>query len=397
MQSSLFNLLIIRYGEIGLKSAKVRRRLEHLLSRRIKQMLERRKIEYDELKLFPTRGRLFLYTSNISSAIEELKKCFGIVSISPAFKVTNERKKICEAALKLAENNFNLNDTFAIRTRRVGAHPFSSQDISAEVGSFILNKFGEKRISVNLSNPKHIFYIEIRDKDTFLFKDIIQGSGGLPYGSQGKLISLISGGIDSPIATWLMMKRGCHIIPLFCDLTPYATRAAYDRLIHVLQKLFQFTPFKHITLYRVPHGYVLQQIKEFIPAKFTCIFCKRIMYQIAEKLAVQLNAKGIVTGNNLGQVASQTLDNLYILNQAVKIPVFQPIIGFDKKETIDLSKNLELYSESTMPVPSCTAVPEYPETHGQLEKFLEIEMEHDFSTLIDDAFQKLETIQIPIP
>lgn len=396
MKGDLFKFLIIRYGEIGLKSTKVRRKLENILINRITGMLQRKNIPYENIKLFPTRGRIFLYTQDLIAAVEELKKCFGIVSLSPAFQVLSDRKAIQEATLKLAKANLKMNDTFAIRTKRVGQHPFSSQDISAEAGAFILKNLAEQKISVNLSNPNHIINIEIRDKNAFLFNQIIRGISGLPYGSQGKLISLISGGIDSPIASWLMMKRGCNIIPLFCDLTPYTDDSAYKRLIQVLRNLFEYSPFKQVTLYRTSHGIILKQIKELIPPKLTCIFCKRIMYKIAEKLAERLNAKGIVTGENLGQVASQTLDNLYILNQATKIPVFRPLIGFDKTETIKLSKSLGLYSSSIIQTLSCMAVPKYPETHGILKKILEIEDENQFDKLINDVFQKIEQIKLKL-
>ena len=395
MQPDHFNFLLIRYGEIGLKSTKVRRRLENLLSNRILQMLDRKKIQYEKLKLFPTRGRLFIYTQQLNNAIEELKKCFGIVSLSPAFQIATDREEIQEAALKMAEMSLDTNQSFAIKTTRVGQHPFSSQDISVQVGAYILTNLSDRQIKVNLTNPDHTIYIEIRDKETYLFNQIIYGTGGLPYGSQGKAVSLISGGIDSPIASWLMMKRGCKIFPIFADLAPYTTSAAEDRLIQVLQRLFAYTPYKQITFYRFPHGIYLQQVKDFIPPKLTCIFCKRMMYRVAEKLALSLNAKGIVTGENLGQVASQTLDNLYVLNQAVKLPVFRPLIGFDKNETIELSKKLDIYASSIVQVPSCTAVPKYPETHGSLEDILKIEQEHDFDRISTEQFEKIEKIKIP--
>ena len=396
MQQELFNFFIIRYGEIGLKSKKVRRKLESNLSNRIQQMLQREKIAFDKLKLFPTRGRLFLYTHEMSSASEILRKCFGIVSFSSAFQVSSEKKVIYEAALKLAEAILKMDETFAIRTRRVGQHPFSSQDISAEVGAFILQNLGDRNISVNLSNPDHTIYIEIRDQNTFLYNQIIPGVAGLPYGSQGKLVSLFSGGIDSPVASWLMMKRGCDIIPLYCDLNPYITDAAYKRVVQVIRKLFIYSPYKQITLYCAPHGHYLQKIREFIPPKFTCLFCKRAMYRLAEKLAIKLNPKGVVTGENLGQVASQTLDNLYVLNQSVRIPVFRPLIGFEKNETMNLSQKVGLYSSSIMKVPNCAAVPQYPETHGNLEKILEIEKENEIETLIDEEFQNIKTIKLSL-
>ncbi|MHA1132552.1 MAG: tRNA sulfurtransferase [Candidatus Helarchaeota archaeon] len=248
--------------------------------------------------------------------------------------------------------------------------------MSSQVGAYLLENINDRNISVNLSNPDHTFFIEIRDKEAFLFKEVIHGVSGLPYGSQGKLISLFSGGIDSPIASWLMMKRGCDIIPLFCDLTPYNTEAAYSRAVKVLQKLSEYSPLKKLLLFRAPHGFILEQLKGVIHPKNTCLMCKRIMYRIAERLATQLNAKGIVTGENLGQVASQTLDNLFILNQSVRIPVFRPLIGFDKIEVITLSK--------------------YPETHGSLDEILALEKDVAIESLIDKAFQNIQSIELSL-
>ncbi|MDD1777840.1 MAG: tRNA 4-thiouridine(8) synthase ThiI, partial [Candidatus Helarchaeota archaeon] len=377
-------------------STKVRRNLENILSTCILQMLQREKIGYEKLKLIPTRGRLFIYTEELTRAMEVLKKCFGIVSLSPAFQIETDRKAIQEAALQMADASLTMNGSFAIQTKRTGQHPFTSQDISAEVGAFILDNLAERKIKVNLTNPDHKIYIEIRDKEAFLFDKIVYGTGGLPYGSQGKAVALISGGIDSPVASWLMMKRGCKIFPIFADLVPYTTIAATDRLIQVLRKLYEYTPHQQVTFYQFPHGEYLEQVKEFIPPKLTCIFCKRMMYKVAEKLALSLNAKAIVTGENLGQVASQTLDNLYILDQATQLPVFRPLIGFDKNEITDLSRKLDLYTPSIMQVPSCTAVSQYPETHGALDKILKIEQEHDFDRISTEQFEKIKKIKVPL-
>ncbi len=394
MEEDLFKFLIIRYGEIGLKSTQVRRKLENILLNRTKKMLDRRNIHFEQLKLHPTRGRIFLYTKNLESAIQELKNCFGIVSLSPAFEVSSAPNLIQEAALMLAARYLKAENSFAIKTKRVGQHPFSSQDISAKVGAFILERLAERHISVNLTTPDHILYIEIRDKMAFLYNTIVSAVSGLPYGSQGKVISLFSGGIDSPVATWMMMKRGCEIIPLYCDLAPYSGEGAYQRALKVLQKLGNYIPLKTIQLFHAPQGSILTQLKDKFPPKYTCLICKRLMYRLAEKLASKFNAKAIVTGENLGQVASQTLDNLFVLNQSVKLPIFRPTIGFNKNEIINMSKKLGFYDQSTARVPSCGAVPQYPETHGVLDALITIENELPIEKLIDEAFQKIKKTEV---
>jgi thiamine biosynthesis protein ThiI len=394
MEEHLFKFLIIRYGEIGLKSTQVRRKLENMLLNRIKRMLDRKNIHFEQLKLHPTRGRIFLYTKTLDSAIQELRNCFGIVSLSPAFEVSSDPSLIQDAALMLAARYLQAEKSFAIKTKRVGQHSFSSQEISAKVGAFILERLAERNISVNLTTPDHTLYIEIRDKMAFLYNTIVSGVSGLPYGSQGKVISLFSGGIDSPVASWMMMKRGCEVIPLYCDLAPYSGEAAYQRTLKVLQKLGIYLPLKTIQLYQAPQGSILTHLKEKIPPKYTCLVCKRLMYRIAEKLASKFNAKAIITGENLGQVASQTLDNLFVLNQSVNLPIFRPIIGFDKNEIINMSKNLGFYEESTAQVPSCGAVPEYPETHGVLDELIAIEHELPIENLIDEAFKKIKKTEV---
>ncbi len=396
MHNELFDFLIIRYGEIGLKSKKVRRKLENTLVNRIRQVLQRKNISYEKLQLLPTRGRLFLHIKDIAKASEELRKCFGIVSFSPSFQVSSNKNEICDGALKLAESIFKDKETFAVRTKRVGKHPYSSQDISVEVGAHLLENYSDRQISVNLSKPDHTIHIEIRDAKAFIFNQIDRGLAGLPYGSQGTLVALISGGIDSPVASWLMMKRGCDIIPLYCDLNPFTTEAANERVVKGLRQLFEYSPYRKVSLYISPHGPILEKVREFIPLKLNCLFCKRIMYRIAEKLANKVKAKGIVTGENLGQVASQTLDNLYVLNQATNLPVFRPLIGFDKSEIIELSEKLGLYSSSIMKAPGCSAVPQYPETHGILEDILKIEKEHEIQELIDEGFQNIKEMKISL-
>jgi thiamine biosynthesis protein ThiI len=359
-------------------------------------MVERRDLSYEHIKLHPTRGRIFLYTDDISNALIELTKCFGIISSSPAVKVPSQRQSICQVALKLAKQTFTDHHSFAVRTKRVGQHPFTSQEIAAEVGAYLLQNLDKKGLFVDLNNPHHTLHIEIRDKEAFLFNEIIPGPAGMPYGSQGKVISLFSGGIDSPVATWFMMKRGCDVIPLFCDLDPFTTPASEKRTLEVLQKLYLYSPYRQLKVYIVPHGVLLQKISQKIPPKFTCLFCKRAMYKIASKLADSLGAKAIITGENLAQVASQTLDNLYVLDQATNIPIFRPLIGFEKNQTIKLSQTLGFYETSIQQVPSCAACPQYPETHGRLEDILTIERDLNLDSLLNEELQNLHTINLEI-
>jgi thiamine biosynthesis protein ThiI len=166
--------------------------------------------------------------------MEVLKKCFGIVSLSPAFQIETDRKAIQEAALKMADASLAMNASFAIQTKRTGQHAFTSQDISVEVGAYILDNLADRKIKVNLTNPDHKIYIEIRDKEAFLFDKIVYGTGGLPYGSQGKAVALVSGGIDSPVASWLMMKRGCKYSENCLNIPPISRLLSINFLMGII-------------------------------------------------------------------------------------------------------------------------------------------------------------------
>jgi len=208
-------MILIRYGEIALKTKRIRINWERMLVSNIKNMLKQNNIEFDKIIFLPTRGRIFLYAPLTSKISSVLKKVSGITSFSEVVEGTDSVESITELSIQLADKILDKNDTFAVRVKRSGSHNYSSTDIAKIVGGEILKNFKNRNISVDLSNPKKIIYIEIRDRKSYIFNEKIKGMGGLPIGVQGKIVSLISGGIDSPVAAWIMMKRGCYIRPIY--------------------------------------------------------------------------------------------------------------------------------------------------------------------------------------
>jgi thiamine biosynthesis protein ThiI len=355
-------LYLIRYAEIALKSEPVRRAWEDLLIRNMKRSLRDCKIRRD-------RGRIWVEVENA----DKLVKTVGIQSFSPCEHC--ELSELDEFAIGFCKRKIKSENTFALRVRRVGEHEFSSQDVARRLGSMILKGFSWMK--VDLEKPEKEVFIEIRGNDCYLFDRIIKGAGGIPLGAEGKLVSLFSGGIDSPVAVWMMMKRGCEIIPVYLDNTPFTDYSSLQRAEGVAEALREYQHDFRLRI--IHHGDFLLRAKEILKKrkleKYTCIICKRRMYRIAEEIAEEEMAKGIVTGESLGQVASQTLENLLVLNSSVNLPVYRPLIGFDKLEIENIAKKIGTYEKSVLHAKKCEAVPKKPATKSKLEKVLEIEEE----------------------
>ncbi|MEM2144319.1 MAG: tRNA uracil 4-sulfurtransferase ThiI [Candidatus Jordarchaeaceae archaeon] len=358
--------VLIRYGELSLKSPSIRNFMENILIRNIKWMLNRKKIPYKSI--VRERGRIFLDSDFPRKVCETLSNVFGIVSTSPVLETVTDIDEIVRLSERVAEMIIKPNEKFAVRARRVGTHKFTSMDLERIVGEAILNKTSSLNTKVNLKQPDKRIFIEVRDKKAYVYYEVFNGPGGLPYGSEGKVVSLFSGGIDSPVATWLMMKRGCRVIPIYFDNSPYTDQSTLDRAMSVIKILREYATHDKFYMYVVPHGKTLEKIINQAPRNLTCILCKRTFYRVATAIAKKEGAKGIVTGESLGQVASQTLDNLMILNESTSLPIYRPLIGLNKLEIEEIAKKIGTYESSSTNVTSCKATPEKPATKAKIEK-----------------------------
>ncbi len=341
-------LYLVRYDELALKSMRVRKVWESALARNIKEKIKNCKIRTE-------RGRIWVYAPQ--EAKYELAKIFGISSFSPCVQcdLENLEREVLEFAKRVLKEK----KSFALRVSRVGSHDFTSIDIARELGEKIRR---EIPIKVDLTFPDEEIYIEIRNNRCYIFNEIIPGVGGLPFGVEGKVVSLLSGGIDSAVATWMMMKRGCDPILLHLYINEHSLKNAKEiyEILREYSSTLEFMDIEHISF--------LEKIKG---NKYTCILCKREMIRKAERVAEENRAKGIVTGDSLGQVASQTLDNLFVISQAATIPIYRPLIGLDKKEIIEIAKKIGVYGKVSKF--ECEYAPKYPITKARLEKVLELE------------------------
>ena len=378
------DLIIARYGEVGLKSNKVRRRFEHRLINNIKASIDA------EVKVY--QARIFIFPKDFDDAIEKLERIFGIVSYSPAVSTKStfedvERDLATYAEKLHDEGLLDENTRFAISCRRVGNHEFSSQEMAAFAGAVVVKKYSSP---VDLTNPELTIYLEVRDNDTYIFHEKIEGPGGLPLGTQGKVISLVSSGIDSPVATYLMMKRGCQVIALYCDNQPYTTPDAlknYEDLIDQLNLYASGAPIKKRV---VKYGDYLNTCKSDAPDKMTCVLCKSGMYKIAGMLAKKLHAEAVIDGSSLGQVASQTLPNILATREDLDVPVLSPLIGLDKVEITKIAQKIGTFEISKRDDGGCKAVPKYPETKADLELVKEIKEAINQEEQLKKAFETIE-------
>jgi thiamine biosynthesis protein ThiI len=378
------DLIIARYGEVGLKSNRVRRRFENRLINNIKASIDA------EVKVY--QARIFIFPKDFDDAIEKLERIFGIVSYSPAVSTKStfedvERDLATYAEKLHDEGLLDENTRFAISCRRVGNHEFSSQEMAAFAGAVVVKKYSSP---VDLTNPELTIYLEVRDNDTYIFHEKIEGPGGLPLGTQGKVISLVSSGIDSPVATYLMMKRGCQVIALYCDNQPYTTPDAlknYEDLIDQLNLYASGAPIKKRV---VKYGDYLSTCKSDAPDKMTCVLCKSGMYKLAGMLAKKLHAEAVIDGSSLGQVASQTLPNILATREDLDVPVLSPLIGLDKVEITKIAQKIGTFEISKRDDGGCKAVPKYPETKADLELVKEIKEAINQDEELKKAFETIE-------
>jgi len=389
-----FDTVIVRFGgEIGIKSEWTRKSYESLILKNIKKALIFHDIDFKEFLRYP--GRIYIKTEMPIKASEKLVKVFGISSVSPAIETTSNLEDIEQKSLELAKEKLDKNAKFAVRCRRVGAHTYTSMDVCRKVGQILLDELAERKLKVDLENPDVEIQIEVREDKAYIYSEVLSGPGGFPLGAQPKLVCLLSGGIDSPVACWLVMKRGAPITPIYFDNYPFTDETTLKRAVNVAEKLAEWAIGHSMKLYIVPHGPNLIEIKEKCPERLTCILCKRMMYRIAQEIAHKEKAEGIVTGESIGEQASQTLWNLKVLNEAARqYPVYRPLVGFDKVETEKIAKKIGTYEISIQKAKGCEAVPKKPATKASLKMVLEAEKALDIETMVKRSVRNAKILDV---
>ena len=354
----------------------------------IEAMLNSRGITYSQIRR--EWGRIFIETTDPRAA-EAAADVFGVVSTSHAQTAQSSLEDAARICSVLGQDLIEEGQAFAIRARRSGNHSFSSADIGRTCGDAVweaLEKKG-KHPKVSLSFPDKEIFVEMRQNFAYIYLKIFKGVGGLPLGTQGSMVVLMSGGLDSPVAAWLMMKRGVMIIPVFCNNSPYTQSAARERAFDCIRQLNKWAPGYQFTTYEIPHGPNLQSFIDICNRKNTCLLCKRMMYREAYEVMKKEGASGIITGSSLGQVASQTAANMHAEIYQLAIPIYHPLIAFDKTEIMDLARKIGTYEISNRPAGSCTAVPERPEIGANYDLIMMEEKKMDIENMVSNAIRSV--------
>ncbi len=377
--------IVIRFGEIHLKG-KNRGFFEKLLKENIKKTLK----EFD-FTFTTMRSRYLIENfdeNDYELIVEKLSKIAGIHNFSRALVVESSLENILEASKLLCENK---KGTFKVVTNRADK-TFSpnSMEFSKILGGKLLEFFGDN-LCVDVKEPSFTVYVDIReDGKTFVYNEIIPCLSGMPVGSAGKGLLLISGGIDSPVAGYLTCKRGMKIDCIHFHSFPYTGEAAKEKVIELTKKVGEYNG--GINLYVVSFTHIQEAIHKHCPEEFMITLMRRFMMRIAERLAIQQGDQAIITGESLGQVASQTIESITSSNSVVSMPVLRPLIMFDKTDIIDISRKIDTYETSILPYEDCCTVflPKFPAIKPNMEKVLRAESKLDVEKLIEEAFLKVE-------
>lgn len=382
------NILLVRYGEIGLKGKNIST-FEKKLVNNIKAALKG-----TESTVGNHHGRIYVYynENEKNDVIRRVKNVFGIVSVSPVIKVDNEVLAIEETIL--AEMTRLVNElgykTFKVETRRVNkGFPIKSPDFSKRIGGMILSRI--PGLKVDVMNPDVLLTIEIRNT-TYIFSEKIACLGGMPYGSAGKGMILLSGGIDSPVAGYLMARRGLELEAVHFHSYPFTSERALEKVVDLAKKLTTYT--QNFRIHSVNILEIQKAINEECPSEEMTILSRCFMMKIAEQIANQNGCKCLVTGENMGQVASQTLEGLTVTNSQVALPVIRPLIAYDKVEIIDIAKQIDTFETSILPFEDCCTVflPEKVVTKPKVEKIEKSLMKLDVDQLIENAISQMEVL-----
>lgn len=380
-------IILLRYGEIFLKG-KNRSFFESTLIKNIKSSVSQYGAEVSK-----SAGRIYVtnLSNNTVQIIQKLQKVFGLVSLSVANQIDTSIQNIENFCKTIKVNT----STFKVITKRADKKfPVQSDKFSAQMGGVILNN--NPNVSVDVSNPQTIVNIDIRENGkTFIYYEKITCAGGLPLGTAGKGLLLLSGGIDSPVAGYMMAKRGLAFDSIHFHSFPYTSQQAKDKVVSLAHKL---TPYIHNhNLYIVPFTKIQESIHKYCDDDYMVILVRRFMMRIAEKIAQKYNLQALITGENLAQVASQTIQSITVTNRAVEdLPILRPLVAFDKIDIMNIAKNIGTYETSILPYEDCCSVflPDSPVTKPKLDKILKNENKLDVKNLIEEAINNIEIISI---
>lgn len=385
-------IILIKIGEIVLKGLN-RRTFEDVLIKNIKRRIS----PLGRFEIRNAQSTIYVMPKDdnidLDEVSEKIEKVFGIATFSRACVAEKNLDDIKRLAVEYLDDELSLASTFKVESKRSDKKfPLKSPEISAEVGGYILEKF--PNLTVDVHNPDIVVTVEIRDFGAYIRGGVIQGAGGIPVGTGGRAAVLISGGIDSPVAAWTMAKRGIELTAIHFASPPYTSERAEQKVVDLLTKVSQYSG--RINMITVPFTKIQEEIQRQCPEELFTIIMRRLMMKISEKIARKENCAALITGESLGQVASQTIHAIACTDAAANMPIFRPLIGMDKDEIVIISRKIDTFDISIQPFEDCCTVftPKHPRTKPVLKYVEQAEDKVDWEPMIEEAINNLKFTKI---
>lgn len=386
-------VISVSLGEMALKGSN-RKYFEDQL---IKQIIRKTEdIKFD--KLYREQGKIYIEADEekFEGLISRLRNVFGLVYVSPCIRVGKDMEEIynaCAFNMKERMEKDSSIKTFKVHTNRADKNfPLTSPEISGKMGKRLLDKFED--LKVDIHDPHIYMYIDIKQTSAYIYSERIKAHGGMPIGTSGKGLLLMSGGIDSPVAGFMMAKRGVSLSCVHYHSYPFTSQRGEEKVKELAKKLSVYTG--SLKFYSINILNIQKEINEKCPEKEMTIISRKFMMRIAEKIAKHYKLDALITGESLGQVASQTMQGIGVTNESINMPVFRPLIGMDKVDIIEVARDIDTFETSSLPFEDCCSVflPKHPVTHPKIEEIKESEEALDIDYLVNNAIESMKIYNI---
>lgn len=381
-------IVLVKYGEMVLKGLN-KKSFEDMLTKNIKRRLK----SLGQFRITSAQSTTYITPMDdnidLAEVVDRVGKIFGIAALCRACVCEKDFGDITAKSLEYLDGILSNAKTFKVNAKRSDkAFPMKSPEICTELGGILLEKF--PNLTVDVKNPEVTVTVEVRDTNAYVHAENIKGAGGLPVGSSGKAMLLLSGGIDSPVAGYMMAKRGVHVAAIHYVSPPYTSDRALMKVEQLCEKLTDYCG--GIAFYCVPFTELQEAIKDNCPEEFFTIIMRRLMMEIAQRIAAKDNCLALITGESVGQVASQTMAAIACTDAVCRIPVFRPLVGMDKTEIIDIARKIDTFETSTLPYEDCCTVftPRHPKVRPSLADVEKAQNAFDFEPLIQKAVENTE-------
>lgn len=387
------DMILLKQGEIVLKGQN-RRFFEAKLLSNIRRRLK----PFGDFKVYSTQSTVYVEPNgdcDMDGALEAMLMVFGVVGVTRALACEKDKDAIFEAAKRYLSEDMRSAKSFKVEAKRSDKHfPMSSIELSQYVGGLLSDEFPE--IKVDVRKPELTVHVEVREASAYVHANPLPGAGGMPVGSNGSAVTLLSGGIDSPVSSYMIARRGIHLVPVHFFSFPYTSEQAKEKVLELAKILTGCCGRLAVEI--VPFTHIQEEIRANCPEEYFTLIMRRFMMRISEKIAKQNDCKALITGENLGQVASQTMEALRVTEECISLPVLRPLIGMDKTDIVQIARKIGTFETSILPYEDCCTVftPRHPRTKPRLEDVLTVESVLDIDALVNEAFNNREIIKFDV-